>query len=90
MKKYNLSKIMKRAWEIVRKLKNNFSQALRMSWQIAKMELSLREEWDRFDEDDKVTFNVWEGYGRVRAYYRCNWLSKYQNNKKTNFIDLLA
>ena len=65
MKKYDLSKIMKRAWEIVRKLKNSFAQALRMSWQIAKMELSLREDYDRFDSDDKVTFNIWEGYAKL-------------------------
>lgn len=89
MRKYNLSKIMKKAWEIARKLKNSFAQALRMSWQIAKMELSLREDYDRFDEDDKITFNIWEGYGKVRAYYRCSWRSSYANSQKTNFIELI-
>lgn len=89
MKKYNLSKIMKRAWEIVRKLKNKFSEALKMSWKIAKMELSLRKEYCRFENHDEVTFNIWKGYGRVRAYYTCSWRSNYANSKKTNFIDLL-
>lgn len=87
MKKYNLSKIMKRAWEIARKLKNSFSQALRMSWKIAKFEAFIKEDYDR--PEGTVEFNVWEGYGKVRAYYKCSWMAKYQNNKG-NFIDLLA
>ena len=39
MKKYNLSKIMKRAWELVRKAKINFTEALRFSWTVAKRKL---------------------------------------------------
>lgn len=87
MKKYNLSKIMKRAWSIVRKLKNTFSEALRMSWKMAKFEVAIKKEWYR--PEGTVEFNVWQGYGYVRAYYKCSWMSKYQNNKKTSYIDLL-
>ena len=38
MKKYNLSKIMKKAWEYVRKLKMTISSALKKSWMEEKME----------------------------------------------------
>lgn len=89
--KYNLSRVMKRAWEIKNKLNNNFSEALKMSWKIEKFERTLREEYRRNEEHDKVEFNIWTGYGKVRAYYTCNWRSNYQNNyKKTNFISLVA
>lgn len=39
MKKYNLSKIMKKAWEYVRKLKITISSGLKRAWREAKMEL---------------------------------------------------
>lgn len=37
MKKYNLSKIMKRAWEIVKKASFGISEALKKAWKEAKM-----------------------------------------------------
>ena len=36
MKKYNLSEIMKRAWELKRQFEVPFKAALRRSWEIAK------------------------------------------------------
>lgn len=39
MKKYNLSKIMKKAWEYVKKLKMTISSGLKRAWREAKMEL---------------------------------------------------
>jgi hypothetical protein len=36
--KYNLSKIMTRAWEIFRKAEVTFSEALHRAWQSAKLE----------------------------------------------------
>lgn len=36
MKKYNLSKIMKRAWQIVKKIGINISDGLRAAWKEAK------------------------------------------------------
>lgn len=36
MKKYNLSKIMKRAWELVKKAGLNISSALKKAWEEAK------------------------------------------------------
>lgn len=86
MKKYNLSKIMKRAWEIVNKAKINFSQALKFSWLIARKEVELKTEWH--EENGTVSWNIWTGYGRVRAYYKMSWMSKYSNNKKSNFVEM--
>lgn len=37
MKKYNLSKIMKRAWELVKKASFGISEALKKAWKEAKM-----------------------------------------------------
>lgn len=86
MKKYNLSKIMKRAWEVVRKTKMKFATALKFSWTIAKKEKELKEKWD--EEDGIVTWNIWSGYGHIRAYYKCDWMCKYQNNKKNHFVEV--
>lgn len=36
MKKYNLSKIMKRAWELVKKTAHTMSEALKKAWKEAK------------------------------------------------------
>lgn len=36
MKKYNLSNIMKKAWELVKKAGLNISSALKKSWEEAK------------------------------------------------------
>lgn len=36
MKKYNLSKIMKRAWELVKKFGQTISEALKKAWKEAK------------------------------------------------------
>ena len=41
MKKYNLSAIMKRAWEIRRKTTARFSYALKQAWGEAKMEAKV-------------------------------------------------
>lgn len=87
--KYDLRKIMKRAWEINKKVKNSFAQALRMAWRIAKFEVSLREKYGREDRGT-VEFNLWTNYGKVRAYYKCSWFSNYENtHSKVNYIELV-
>lgn len=86
--KYNLRKIMKRAWEIKRKGEVSFAEALKMSWKVAKHEVCLLEEWGR-EESGTVWYNIWVGYGMIRAYYKCSWFSKYENTqKKNNFVEL--
>ena len=47
MRKYNRSEIMKRAWEIKRKLDNTISEALKMSWILAKKAEELKEDYAR-------------------------------------------
>ena len=84
--KYDLRKIMKRAWEVARKAKTTMAQALKFAWKIAKKEWSLKDEWGRYD--GTVTFNIWVGYGHVRAYYKCGWYSNYANSKKSNFVEM--
>lgn len=42
MKKYNLSKIMKRAWELVKKVGFGISEALKKAWNEAKEGLGMR------------------------------------------------
>lgn len=86
MKKYDLSKIMKRAWEIVKKTGVKFAEALKFSWVIAKKEIELKKEW--YADNGVVTWNIWCGYGKVRAYYKCNFMSKYQNSKKDKFVEM--
>ena len=133
MKKYNLSKIMKRAWEIKREIdsrtrgqllniqqikwedklpKNEevlFSECLKLAWaerkhaqelaeemeidledacKMAEKETSYSIEWNEFDRV-VFTWNVWENYGKRRAYYEVSTDSKYQNGKN-RFIDLAA
>lgn len=86
--KYNLSEIMKRAWEVVRKTGTSFAAALKFSWACAKKALEIKTKEHREDEDCKVTFSVWAKYGKVRAYYRCNWWSNYSNSKSYNFVEM--
>lgn len=86
--KYNLSEIMKRAWEIVKKASVSFAVALRFSWACAKKALEIKTKEHREDEDYKINFSIWANYGKVRAYYRCNWWSKYSNSKSYNFVEM--
>lgn len=83
--RYNRTEIMKKAWEIKRKLNNTLSIALKMSWVLAKKALALKEEY--YELEGKVEFNIWARYGKVRAYYICSWKSDYQNNKGF-YVDL--
>lgn len=86
--KYNLSEIMKRAWEVVKKANVSFAAALKFSWACAKkaIEIKIKEHYE--NENCKVSFSIWANYGKVRAYYKCNWWSKYSNGKSYNFIEM--
>lgn len=118
--KYNMSKIMRRAWEIKRDAewevkhqlinrnifrelyqeeKAIFSECLKMAWEEAKKSAEYTEKYNVTEEmadrmaakenelkGEKVTWNIWAGYGLVRAYYHVSSWSKYQNSKKTNYV----
>lgn len=86
--KYNKKEIMKRAWEIVKKAKASFASALKFSWACAKKALEIKKKEFREHQDYKVTFRIWANYGKVRAYYRCNWWSKYSNSMPYNFVEM--
>jgi hypothetical protein len=87
MKMYDLATIMKRAHNIKNEAGCTFSQALKFSWAIEKKEIEIRVYNSRFDGEN-VTWSIWTGYGKVRAYYKCSWRSKYADSKNTNFINM--
>lgn len=77
MKKYNLSKIMKRAWELVKKMSLSISEGLKKAWKEAK---SLKEQLIKkmemlagLREGDgwhyEVSVNDWKKYGKDRTYF---------------------
>lgn len=81
MKKYNLSAIMKRAWELVKKAGMTISSGLKKAWKEAKevektmVEKVINELNDLIENADKV-FNyqikesIWEKYGKSRTYFK--------------------
>lgn len=81
MTKYNLSNIMKRAWELVKKVGMTISTGLKKSWAEAKMaEETMREKvvaqikdliscaTDVFEYS--ISENAWEKYGKSRTYFK--------------------
>lgn len=93
MKKYNLSEIMKRAWEFVKKNGISISTGLKMAWAeakdtvenlidvlVKKLEVMAHEDYHiHAGIDRQVVVNKWEKEGHKRAYLdiRCYTL----NNK---------
>lgn len=59
MKKFNLSEIMTKAWDLFRATGKTFGDCLRESWKMAKL-LSIG--------------NLWEKYGKRRVYFNQNAL----------------
>ena len=89
MKKYNLSKIMRQAWELVKKAHCTISIALKAAWYMAKKAFDFKDRWGMLDDENaRVSFWIWTGYGHVRAYYTQSWMSDYHNRKKDNFLNL--
>ena len=81
MKKYNLSNIMKRAWEFVKKSAMTISSGLKAAWKEAKemmksirnrvaaeIESLIAEAADIYNY--KMIVNVWEKYGKSRTYFK--------------------
>ena len=85
MKKYNLSKIMKRAWEIKKEdCKNIFGKCLKIAWEEAKNPVEKSEKEILVDRLNKkaeeennhnngyhytVCISNWEKYGKSRTYF---------------------
>lgn len=65
MKKYNLSAIMKRAWELVKKMRMSISSGLKKAWSEAKMNYLAVKEWFIDKEQDKAQrYNVFMDFVR--------------------------
>lgn len=65
MKKYNLSAIMKRAWELVKKAELTISMALKKAWK------EVKEVKEKFEKSVKVLKEGCEGYEESAS----NWFS---------------
>ena len=86
MKKYDLSKIMKRAWELVKKAGMTISSGLKKAWQEAKevkedLLSKLMENLEEMKDNDyhinlgmerEVMSKVWEKDGQKRTYLSIN------------------
>lgn len=82
MKKYNLSKIMKRAWELVKKAGMTISEGLRKAWAEAKAsaenlvdklvenlnDMAYNDYHIRAGVEREAVSKVWEKNGMKRAY----------------------
>lgn len=82
MKKYNLSAIMKRAWELVKKAAMTISAALHQAWEEAKANMrdlveTLKENLEAMAYNDyhinagvdrQVSAKLWEKDGAKRVY----------------------
>lgn len=83
-----------------------FGECLKMAWAEAKKAEQVSKDLEISAENAQIIvakesdlveaghcgikWNVWSGYGRYRAYYTCEDRSKYANNKKDNFVELVA
>ena len=84
MKKYNLSKIMKRAWELVKTVGANISGALKKAWEEAKnmaVEMKGTEKQVKWAEDIKKEMSeALEGYiQQMREKGRLKRVERYEN-----------
>lgn len=65
MKKYNLSAIMKRAWELVKKMGMSISSGLKKAWKEVKMNYLAVKEWFLGKEQEKAThYNIFLDFER--------------------------
>ena len=83
MKKYNLSRIMKRAWELVKKAGMTISSGLKQAWREAKeVKKNLKEQLikrletiatEAESHDNgyhyEISIKDWENYGKSRTYF---------------------
>ena len=77
MKKYNLSSIMKRAWELVKKAGLCISEGLKLAWKEAKLMGETMEE-----KLIRLGYKVWEKGDMKRIYI--NDFQKYLEVEETN------
>lgn len=75
MKKYNLSNIMKRAWELVKKVGFGISEALKKAWKEAK---GMKEENVKLNVVGRETFTVNTATGEIsgKTYSSKEWIKR--------------
>lgn len=79
---------LKMAWEEVKKsekIAKKYDISLENAQIIVAKETSLTE-----DGHYGITWNIWSGSRCTRAYYTCEDRSRYANNKRDNFVELVA
>lgn len=80
-KKYNLSSIMKRAWQLVKTASKTISSALKQAWKEAKeteetIRTKVRKEMESLIAEATEVYHyeilesVWEKYGKSRTYFK--------------------
>ncbi len=76
MKKYDLSKIMKRAWELVKKMNFSISEALKKVWKGEKDKKKIIEKLEKIADEKEgngwhyeVVVSEWNNYGKSRTYF---------------------
>lgn len=91
MKKYNLSNIMKRAWELVKKVGFGISEALKKAWKEAK---NTMKEIVKLNVVGRETFTVNTVTGEIsgKTYNSKDWIkrnfdAKWNPEKKSWFAD---
>ena len=95
MKKYNLSRIMKRAWELVKKAGETISSGLKKAWQEAKEMTyeAIEKAAQKYVEDNYpntgyLTINRWTKYGKDRVYFNvCR--RNHRGHKTAGYWDLI-
>lgn len=75
MKKYNLSGIMKKAWEIKKVNKKSFSESLKISWKIAKASVSKNVTFE-FVSGEEMTIDMETGVVSGKTYNSRNRIKK--------------
>ena len=86
MKKYNLSEIMRNAWNIRRVNNVSMSTALRAAWALAKAMNKAEEVAAAIDWNTKVKINDWMKYGKRRTYVEVAVYTNAWNRKRTEKI----
>ena len=79
MKKYNLSRIMKRAWELVKKAGATISAALKEAWKEAK---------NMAEKIENAVIDTFASYNTRR--YSLPWVCKMDEHGKYNFNEKIG
>lgn len=75
MRKYNLSAVMKKAWEIRKTSKKSFSESLKISWKIAKTS-GAKDATFEFVSGEKIKIDMESGIVSGKTYNSRNRIKK--------------